>query len=59
MKLVIEINMDNAAFEDMPGFEAERILREFCKEIPYDPAVGDVMDLRDFNGNTVGKMEVK
>jgi len=58
MKLVIKIEMDNAAFGDegsQAGGEAARILREYASKIEELPA-GDGLDhhLRDYNGNKVG-----
>lgn len=60
MKLKIEITMDNAAFGDIQGDEAARILRELCKNqldgCPLAP--GDTIGLWDVNGNKVGLMKV-
>jgi hypothetical protein len=59
MDITIMINTDNAAFEDDPGAEVARILRNLAKEvdgITLDP--GDYANLRDSNGNTVGKCTV-
>lgn len=56
MKLVIEIEMDNAAFEENgSGYEAGRILNQLRKnfDIP-DLSEGDGGDLYDINGNKVG-----
>jgi len=60
MKLTIQIGMDNAAFEDAPLYEVERILASICLKLnsmiqcvnggnEYDEE-----KLRDTNGNTVG-----
>lgn len=61
MKTEITIDMDNAAFEDAPGEELARILRDLANEIRRG---GDWIDvgpdgngyraLVDANGNTVG-----
>jgi hypothetical protein len=55
MKMIIEIQMDNAAFEDMPLTEASRILenearkmRRFGDQNTWDGG------LYDINGNRVG-----
>lgn len=59
MRIVIEINTNNSAFDDADGKEARRILSE----------VGDIIDnrayfgpwdknLKDINGNTVGFYKV-
>jgi hypothetical protein len=60
MKLKIEINMDNAAFEPDNGTEAARILRKLADEIDggHYPASSIVKPLRDYNGNEVGKAKV-
>lgn len=59
MKLKIEIEMDNAAFESGNGAEAARILRFLASRIndlDLNPSFG--WKLTDFNGNRVGKAEV-
>jgi hypothetical protein len=48
----IEINTDNAAFEDNEGEEVARILRRLANEI--ESGLTDV-NLRDINGNLVGE----
>ena len=59
MKLLIEIKMDNAAFEDGSGTECARILRELANRIEGEQcAIGDVTPCLDINGNKVGKAEV-
>jgi hypothetical protein len=63
MKLVIEINMNNAAFVDAKynGDEAARILRTLASRLRGInlEAGGDDMNLRDENGNTVGKARIE
>jgi len=56
MKLTININMDNAAFED--GDELSRILRTVAFELEdhYEP---DERNIRDINGNKVGKWVIE
>ena len=60
MKLVVEIELDNAAFGDKgnrAGREVSRILREYAKGIEFE-GVEDMSALRvrliDANGNIVG-----
>ena len=53
-RLIIEIAMSNAAFED-PG-EAERILAEIGAKITDGQTSGRA---RDVNGNTVGGWEIR
>jgi hypothetical protein len=52
----IEINTDNAAFNNMPGIEIARILREAADKAEIRLCAGrtDSFPLRDFNGNVVG-----
>lgn len=65
MKLIVEIEMDNAAFdpeEGGRGFETGRILKNLGKDIEggmlhLDDA-GDETGLRDINGNRVGVAKV-
>ena len=53
MKITIEINMDNAAFEDEG--EVKRILNDMTRKMDDIVRPGDGGNLRDINGNTVGK----
>lgn len=57
MKITIEINGDNAAFNDNPG-EFARILHKIAAEIADYPhkATGPV---RDVNGNRCGYVTVE
>lgn len=56
----IEIETDNAAFEDAPSCEVARILRALAKEMEESmPLTSDgvfrtPITLRDVNGNCVG-----
>lgn len=52
MKAIIEIDMDNAAFEVNPDTEVCRILRNLCDVIENDGT--DNYALFDSNGNQVG-----
>jgi len=55
MNLKININLDNAAFEDEG--EISRILRKLADKISYDGRIdgGKIMDV---NGNSVGTWEI-
>ena len=55
-KLVIEIDMDGAAFEDYPEQEVRRILLDWWHkwDISEPPAI-----LRDNNGNRCGTARVE
>lgn len=60
MTLKIEIEMDNAAFEESSGDEAARILRIVADDCERGHIVPHfVRRLRDINGNAVGKAQVK
>lgn len=58
MKLRIEIDMDNAAFEGANGREAARILRQFADSIEDRDLSGEIRAinrlLSDSNGNACG-----
>jgi hypothetical protein len=54
MKVKIEISCDNAAFENDPATEVERILRNLTGKLRLP---GDSLNLFDINGNKVGKLE--
>ncbi len=60
MKLKIEIDMDNAAFEDEPGLEAGRIIENNLDWIRgvTENCVGMTHSLSDVNGNKVGYVRV-
>jgi hypothetical protein len=55
MKLVVEVNCDNAAFEDYPD-ELARILRKLADRLDGCAPVSG--KLRDTHGNTVGRFEL-
>ena len=55
MKLLITIELDNAAFELNPEHEIKAILLEYLKE--WQPGLSETK-LRDLNGNTVGSAVV-
>ena len=58
-KLTITMDLGNAAFEDDPG-EASRILKVAAEKlethIGYAPDADLSTNLRDINGNTVGRL---
>ena len=55
MNLKININLDNAAFEDEG--EISRILRKLADKISYDGSI-DSGKIIDINGNSVGTWEI-
>ena len=60
MKAIIEINMDNDAFKDAPSYELGRILGRLEDDVLRNiiGEVGHHLTCMDFNGNTVGKLEI-
>lgn len=55
MKFKLEIDCDNAAFED-PGTEVARILHDLADRVgQHMPVRGDSFVLYDINGNKVGE----
>jgi len=61
MRTIIEIRMENAAFEDTPDQEVARILRALAQRIEghahFSP--GHDQALQDANWNEVGYCQVK
>jgi hypothetical protein len=57
-KLIIEINLENAAFDEDPTIEVHRILEEYGKWAEETGGLNKA-NLRDINGNTVGKAVAK
>ncbi len=57
MKMLVEVNMDNAAFEDDPA-EITRVLHK-AGDFAFQMMHGgnDKVKLQDINGNTVGFIE--
>lgn len=56
-KMIITINMDNAAFQEGKGnYETARILRKLADDIEEFTLAEKI---KDINGNTVGKVEYK
>ena len=59
MKLLLQIDCENAAFEDDCNGEIARILRVAAKIAKNDPrAMAAGTRLRDINGNNVGYMQI-
>jgi hypothetical protein len=56
VKLIIQIDTDNAAFENPR--EIERCLAKVCEDIRDQPGVAQGGGIRDFNGNTVGQYQL-
>ena len=59
MKLKLEINLDNAAFEESPDLEAANILSDLARRIREHGTASLSPTLRDTNGNTVGSWEIE
>jgi hypothetical protein len=59
VKLVIMLDLDNAAFEDGGTEEVQRILEDLCSRLPEPLAStrGDLV-LHDVNGNYAGKARI-
>ena len=55
-KMTITIETGNDAFEPDPSVELVRILKKLAKglEVSFAPAV-----IQDYNGNTMGRIEVE
>jgi hypothetical protein len=60
MDLTIKINLDNDAFGQDPGWEVQRILARLVKDLGnWTLADLNKSNLRDVNGNIVGRVSVK
>jgi predicted transcriptional regulator len=57
-KFKLEFTCDTAAFDDDPGIEIARILREVATWIDQR-GIADAAIVRDINGNTVGKIQLQ
>jgi hypothetical protein len=57
MKLMIEIRMENAAFEDDPREEVKAVLSRCVRSMNLSDT--DSIALRDSNGNTCGWARVR
>ena len=54
MKLILIMDMNNAAFYKTPATEAARILRELARQIEQADDMDGAFALKDANGNKVG-----
>lgn len=63
MELKIEINLDNAAFEDAPHTETRRMLarvaEDICDAQAWHLGAIEAGSIRDIDGNTVGTWKVE
>jgi hypothetical protein len=60
MKFKLEIDMGNDAFHDCGEIEVCRILRDLTERMTLGEAVAKTTyNLRDVNGNSVGKAEFR
>lgn len=64
MRVKIEFDCDNAAFEDNPGeinFILDRCKAKLEQLAPYQASAGEpvIAKLRDTNGNTVGSLIIE
>jgi hypothetical protein len=59
MKIKIEIDLDNDAFQDDDGpDELARILQDLAQRLPCPLATSGPFNLHDMNGNHVGKARI-
>ncbi len=56
MKVSIEINCDNAAFEDDRAGEISRILKDLSKQ--FEEQTNPYKKIYDVNGNPVGHCDI-
>lgn len=60
MKFILEINLDNAAFDDGKTAEVSRILKNLSNFRQFGKlAPGDGGKLMDVNGNSVGEWSIE
>ena len=61
MKIIIEIDTDNAAFEENVGAEISRILRKLATDIDTEEDFDDGFSkpLNDINGNACGSIRTE
>lgn len=57
MKLVIEMELDNAAFTDNPTDEIRYVIQDAISRMPDQLETGK-LELFDSNGNTVGTARI-
>ena len=59
MKLVIEMELDSAAFEEGGTDEVAKILAQLATRLPEPlDQTGGALNLHDFNGNHIGTAEI-
>lgn len=58
MKFNLELNCDNAVFEDPPT-EMARILREIASDLERGRWYGDWQPVHDLNWNNVGRFKLE
>ena len=58
MRIIIDINTDNAAFEDALDREVERLLKDIAEHV-FREGIPDQRKLFDLNGNHVGFIRVE
>jgi len=58
VKLVIEMSLDNAAFNDWPGEEAGRVVGAAIDKLSFYGDEDEETDIFDLNGNRVGTAKV-
>ena len=59
MKFKCEINMDNAAFENIPEVVLSDMLKELAERIERGGSGSLEGKIRDINGNTVGSFDIE
>jgi hypothetical protein len=57
MEFTARISMDNAAFDDCPGSELARILREIARQVERGESEIS-REVTDINGNHVGRFTI-
>lgn len=61
MKLTLEINLDNSAFDQYAGDELSKIFTDIssrCGRLPSRENLnGESIEIRDSNGNKIGKLQ--
>jgi hypothetical protein len=56
--VLIEIDISNDAFQESPGSEVARILRDLADQLDNQTVMPNSAKLRDVNGNAVGVFNV-
>jgi hypothetical protein len=58
-KIIIKLELKGSAFDEYPGMEVARILRELADRIEgMTQAPDGLMMLHDINGNAVGQAQI-